>query len=59
MQVLFIFFSNAALIFWFRSKSGSEWRHMDNKLEYFMKGMHNEMKDFHERLLKIEMDRNK
>lgn len=33
MQVLFLFFSNAALIVWFRSESRQDWRHMDAKVD--------------------------
>lgn len=57
-QILFLFFSNAGLIIWFRSESRSDWRHMDNKLDIFMKGIQEEMKDFHSKLLQIE-ERNK
>lgn len=50
MQVLILFLANAALIFWFRSESRSDWRHMDNKLDE----MRSEMKDFHGRLCILE-----
>lgn len=59
VQVLFIFFSNAALILWFRSESRQDWRHMDNKLDTFMRGIQEEMKDFHNRLLDIEIKNKK
>lgn len=53
-QVLFLFFANASLIIWFRSESRSDWRHMDNKLDTFIRGIQEEMKDFHARLLSLE-----
>lgn len=54
IPVITLFLANASLIVWFRSESRSDWRHMDNKLDIFMKGIQEEMKDFHTRLLKIE-----
>ncbi len=62
IQILSLFLANAALIVWFRAESRSDWRHMDNKLEasksetqLLIKAIHAEMKDFHDRLLEIEI----
>jgi hypothetical protein len=57
-QVLFLFLANTSLIVWFRSESREDWRHMDSKLEASLKGIRDEMRDFHDRLCKIE-ERNK
>lgn len=72
IQILTLFFANAALIVWFRSESRQDWRLMDSKMESFraengqiIRSMENtinaiqqEMKDFHARLYSIE-ERNK
>jgi hypothetical protein len=39
-------------------ESRNDWRHMDNKLDLYMKAIHEEMKDFHDKLCRIE-ERNK
>ena len=49
-QVLTLFFANAGLIIWFRSESRSDWRHMDAKLDANLKGIQDEMKEFHTKL---------
>jgi hypothetical protein len=54
IQIISLFVANAALIFWFRSESRSDWRQMDSKLDAFTKGIQEEMKDFHGRLCAIE-----
>ena len=65
IEILSLFLANAGLIFWFRSESRADWRHMDAKmdsmqkdtsarLDIFMKGIQEEMKDFHGRLCAIE-----
>ena len=53
-QILFLFFANASLIVWCRAESCADWRHMDNKLEAALKGIRDEMKDFHGRLISLE-----
>lgn len=60
-QVLFLFLANASLIIWFRVESRADWRHMDSKLDAFVKSIREdvkavqeEMKDFHNRLISIE-----
>jgi len=58
LQVLTLFLANAGLIIWFRAESRSDWRHMDAKLDAFMKDVQEERKDFHGRLCAIE-ERNK
>ena len=61
LQVLSLFLANAGLIFWFRSESRADWRHMDAKMEKMssdtnaiLKSIQDEMKDFHGRLCAIE-----
>ena len=67
--ILALILGNAAFIIplflWNRSESRQDIRHMDAKLEAYMcgirmeiKAIHDEMKDFHARLCKIE-ERNK
>jgi len=67
--VLMLILGNGALIIplflWNRSESRADIRHMDAKIEAYMSGIrqeikaiHEEMKDFHSRLCKIE-ERNK
>jgi len=53
LQVLSLFLANAGLILWMRSESRNDWRHMDSKMD----AIHAEMKDFHNRLIHIEMRR--
>ena len=54
IQIASLFMANAGLIIWFRAESRSDWRHMDAKLD----AIHEEMKDFHGRLCRIEEARN-
>lgn len=44
VQVLSLFLANAGFVIW---------RRMDNKID----AMHAEMKDFHDRLIKVEMSK--
>ena len=56
-QLLIILLTIAGLFIWNRTESRADIRHMDNKLEYIrslVNAIHNEMKDFHERLYKLE-----
>jgi len=62
--VLALILGNAALIIplflWNRSESRSDIRHMDSKLEStreLVRAIHDEVKDFHSRLCKIEEKR--
>lgn len=55
IQILSLFLANAGLVVWFRAESRADWRHMDNKLDASIKAMHEEMKDFHNRLIAIEV----
>lgn len=57
LQVLSLFLANAGIILWFRSESRADWRHMDNKLDISVKSIQDEMKDFHNRLIEIEIHR--
>lgn len=62
IHVFSLFLANAGLIIWFRTESRNDWRHMDSKTDAIrqeISAIHQEMKDFHERLIKIEMDRSK
>jgi len=65
IQIISLFLANAGLIFWFRSESRSDWRHMDQKIDQkfdkmdaemkeFRQLWYQEMKDFHARLCIIE-----
>ena len=54
LQIASLFLANAVLIIWFRAESRSDWRHMDNKLDSSIKAIHEEMKDFHKKLIEIE-----
>ena len=48
------------LFFWNRSESRSDYRHMDSKMEAtraLVAAIHDEMKDFHMRLYKLEKER--
>jgi hypothetical protein len=58
LQVLFLFLANAGLILLFRAESRADWRHMDAKLDAFMRELQQERKEFHGRLCAIE-ERNK
>lgn len=58
LEILALFLANAGLIVWFRAESRSDWRHMDNKLDSYMREMQEERRDFHDRLCAIE-DRKK
>jgi len=53
-STLGLFLANAALILWMRSESRADWRHMDSKLDAYMRESQKEMKDFHGRLCTIE-----
>lgn len=53
-QVLSLFLANAGLILWMRSESRSDWRHMDAKLDARLDAIHQEIKDFHGRLISLE-----
>lgn len=64
-QIFALFIANAGLIIWFRAESRNDWRHMDHKLDSYMNAIRQdinaiqeEIKDFHNRLCKIE-ERNK
>lgn len=65
MDVLILILGNAALIIplflWNRSESRADIRHMDNKIEAYrqetnalIESIHEEIKDFHARLCRIE-----
>lgn len=60
--IQFIIFAGGVFgcFFWNRSESRSDYRHMDIKLEStreLVRAIHDEMKDFHHRLCKIEESR--
>jgi hypothetical protein len=60
-QVFTLLASNAALFMWARSESRQDCRHLDTKLDAIRElthEIHLEMKDFHNRLCKIEENRN-
>lgn len=55
IQILTIVISNFGIILWFRKESRDDWVRCQNTID----SIKEEMKDFHERLLKIEMERKK
>ena len=66
MTILGVFIANASMIIplflWNRSESRADMRHIDDKLEAtreLVRAIHDEMKDFHDRLAKIENERTK
>lgn len=66
VTVLGVFIANAALVIplflWNRSESRSDIRHMDNKIDAIREltyAIHMEMKEFHNRLCKIEGEKQK
>lgn len=52
-QIMTIIFANFGIIWWFRKESREDWTRCQNTID----SIKDEMKDFHERLLKIEMER--
>ena len=63
-SIMTLILGNAALIIplflWNRSESRADIRHMDTKLEStreLVRAIHDEMKDFHDRLAKIEREK--
>lgn len=63
-HILALILGNSAFIIplflWNRAESRSDIRHMDNKLEStreLVRAIHDEMKDFHNRLCRIEESR--
>mgnify|MGYP003425651041 CR=1 FL=1 len=66
ITILGVFISNAAMIIplflWNRSESRADIRHMDAKLEStreLVRAIHDEMKDFHNRLCELEEKKKK
>ena len=55
LQILTLIFGNFGIIWWFRKESREDWVRCQNTID----SIKDEMKDFHERLLKIEMERKK
>ena len=53
-QVLTLMLGNFGTIWWFRKESREDWIRCQNTIDLIQR----EMKDFHERLLKIEMNKN-
>lgn len=54
LQVLSLFLANAGLLIWFRQESRIDWRHMDSKLDTYMRDSYNERVDFHNNICKIQ-----
>lgn len=66
ITILGVFIANAAMIIplflWNRAEARADARHTEAKLEStreLVRAIHDEMKDFHERLLKIERGKEK
>lgn len=64
LTILGVFIANAAMIIplflWNRAEARADVRHTDAKLEStreLVRAIHDEVKDFHERLIKIERDK--
>ena len=64
LTVLGVFIANAAMIIplflWVRAEARADSRHTDAKLEStreLVRAIHDEMKEFHNRLCKIEQER--
>lgn len=64
VTILGVFISNAALIIplflWVRTEARADVRHTDAKLEStreLVRAIHDEMKDFHQRLINIEQNK--
>lgn len=60
VQFIIFFLGVFGLWLWNRAESRSDMRHMDNKLDatrMLIVAIHDEMKDFHYRLLEIERNR--
>ncbi len=55
MHVFTVIFANFGIIWWFRKESREDWVRCQNTID----AIKDEMKDFHERLLKIEIERSK
>lgn len=55
IQILTVVFANFGIIWWFRKESREDWIRCQNTID----AIKDEMKDFHERLLKIEIERGK
>lgn len=60
IQFIIFFIGVGGLWFWQRAETRAELRHMDTKLDAnrnLIQAIHDEMKDFHYRLLEIEKGR--
>lgn len=64
ITILGVFIANSAMIIplflWVRSESRADVRHTDAKLEStreLVRAIHDEVRDFHDRLAKIERDK--
>lgn len=55
VQILTIALTNFGIILWFRKESREDWIRCQNTID----AIHKEMKDFHERLINIEIERKK
>jgi len=65
ITVLGVFIANAAMIIplflWVRAEARADTRHNDAKLEStreLVRAIHDEIKDFHKRLIEIELKKN-
>lgn len=53
MQIVTVIIANFTILWWFRKESRDDWIRSQNTID----AIKDEMKDFHERLLKIELNR--
>ncbi len=62
IQFATMFISVVGLFVWNRTEARTDTRHMDNKIDSMRElvhAIHSEMRDFHNRLCKIEEDKRK
>lgn len=51
---ILMFLTLFGTLIWFRAESREDWKHMDQKIDSYMNGIQQEIKDFHGRLCAIE-----
>ena len=59
IQIFTIMVANFGVIWWFRKESREDWKMIHQEMKEFKEAIRLEMKDFHERLLEIEIERYK
>lgn len=59
VQILTTILTTFGIIWWFRKESREDWKMIHLEMREFKDVVRAEMKDFHERLLSIELGRSK